>query len=88
LYGRLEPNGYPFYPVAVECYGRLGKDAIDLLGRLGKKTEEAVHGVSKSGYVASAISKISVGLCRGNCYVPRGAGFACSSDRARVPCAR
>jgi hypothetical protein len=31
LYGRLEPNGYPFYPLPSESYGRLGKDAIDLL---------------------------------------------------------
>jgi hypothetical protein len=36
LYGRLEPNGYPFYPFAVESYGRLSKDAIDMSGRLAR----------------------------------------------------
>jgi hypothetical protein len=66
LYGRLEPNGYPFYPFAVECYGRLGKDAIDLLGRLGKEAEEAGRRVSKLGLW---IRPLGVGLCRGNYYL-------------------
>jgi hypothetical protein len=73
LYGRLEPNGYPFYLFAVESYGRLGKDAMDLLGRLGKEAEEAGRLVSKSGYVASVVREHSVGLCRGNYYVYRAA---------------
>ena len=34
-YNRLQPNGYPFVPFSVETYGRLGKPAIALLGRLG-----------------------------------------------------
>jgi hypothetical protein len=61
----------------VESYGRLGKDAIDLLGRLGKEVEEAGRGVSKSGFVASAIRELSVGLCRGNYYMDRAAWLPC-----------
>jgi hypothetical protein len=57
----------------VESYGRLSKDAIDLLGRLGKEAEEAGRGVSKSGFVASAIRELSMGLCRGNYYMSRAA---------------
>jgi hypothetical protein len=66
LSGRLEPNGYPFYPFAVESYGRLVKNAIDLLGRLCKEAEWAGRRVSVSGIVASAIRELSVGPCRGN----------------------
>jgi hypothetical protein len=86
LYGQLEPNGYPFYPFAVESYACLGKDGIDLLGRLGKDAEEAGRGVSKSGFLASAIRELSVGLCRGNYYMYRGVVLACTGDRAWVPC--
>jgi hypothetical protein len=65
-YGQLEPNGYPFIPFSVETYGRLGKPAISLLGQLGLEAKEAGRKVSKSGFVASAIREISVGLCRGD----------------------
>jgi hypothetical protein len=75
----------------VESYGCLGKDAIDLLGRLGKEAEKAGHGVRKSGFVASAIRELSLGLCRGNYYMYRAAwgllaqvtwhGFRAGADR-------
>jgi hypothetical protein len=65
-YGQLEPNGYPFIPFLVETYGRLGKPAISFLGQPGLEAKEAGRKVSKSGFVASAIREISVGLCRGN----------------------
>jgi hypothetical protein len=80
IHGRLEPNGYPFFPFAVESYGLLGKEA-----------EEAGRRVSKSGFVASAIRELSVGLCRGNDYMYRaawgllaqvtGQGFRAGADR-------
>ena len=69
-YNRLEPNGYPFVPFSVETYGRLGKPAIALLGRLGVEAA-GVGGVSKSAFVRSAIRELSVGLCRGNCVMYR-----------------
>jgi hypothetical protein len=52
----------------VETYGRLGncKPAISFLRQLGLEAKEAGRKVSKSGFVASAIREISVGLCRGN----------------------
>jgi hypothetical protein len=59
-YGQLEPNGYPFIPFS------LGKPAISFLGQLGLEAKEAGRKVSKSGFVASAIREISVGLCRGD----------------------
>jgi hypothetical protein len=62
-YGHLEPNGFPFIPLSLETCGRLGKPAISFLGQLGL---EAGRKVSKSGFVASAIREISVGLCGGN----------------------
>jgi hypothetical protein len=65
-YGQLEPNGYPFIPLSVETYGRLGNPAISFLGQLGLEAKEAWRKVSKSGFVAAAIREISVGLCRGN----------------------
>jgi hypothetical protein len=61
-YGQLEPNRYPFIPFSVETYGRLGKPAISFLGQLGLEAKEAGRKVSKSGFVASAIREISVGL--------------------------
>ena len=69
-YNRLEPNGYPFVPFSVETYGRLGKPAIALLGRLGVEAA-GVGGVSKSAFVRLAIRELSVGLCRGNCVMYR-----------------
>jgi hypothetical protein len=33
IYVRLEPNGYPFFPFALESYACLGKDAIDALAK-------------------------------------------------------
>jgi hypothetical protein len=48
------------------------KHAIDLLGRLGKEAEKLRRrGVSKSGFAASAIRELSVGLCRGSYYMYR-----------------
>jgi hypothetical protein len=34
-YSQLEPNEYPFLPLSVETYGRLGRLAISFLGQLG-----------------------------------------------------
>jgi hypothetical protein len=50
-------------------FAGLGKDAIDLLGHLGKEAEEAGRRVSKSGFESSVLRELSVGLCRGNYYM-------------------
>jgi hypothetical protein len=63
-YNRLDANGYPFVPFSVETYGRLGRPALALLGRLGALVDGA--GTSKSAFVRGALRELSVGLCRGN----------------------
>jgi hypothetical protein len=64
-YARVEPNGYGFVPFSVESYRRLGHPAMKLLHDLG---EEAAGpgGVSRSSFVAGALRKLSICLCRGN----------------------
>jgi hypothetical protein len=53
-YNRLARNGHPRVAFSVETYGRLGKAAIGILGRLGAEAV-AADNVSKSGSVAAAL---------------------------------
>jgi hypothetical protein len=98
-FNRLEPDGYLFTSFSVETYGRLGKPAIALLGRLGAEAAvaEGSGAVSNSAFAQSALLGLSVGLCRGNCVMYRKAlgqragrldqGFQPGADRptADVP---
>jgi hypothetical protein len=91
-YIRLEPNGYPFTPFSDETYGRLGKPAIAVLGRLGVEAAGAagLSTASKSAFVWSALRELSVGVCRGNCVMDgKALGLAdWARDSGRVPIAR
>jgi hypothetical protein len=49
----------------VETYGRLGNHTVEFMGMLGAEAMAAGN-VSKSGFVATALWKLSVGLCKGN----------------------
>jgi hypothetical protein len=43
-YNRPEPHGYPFVPLTVDPYGRLGKPVLRLLARLGQEGAVLVGG--------------------------------------------
>jgi hypothetical protein len=68
-YSRVELNGYPFVPFSVESFGRIGQPAMKLLHALGD--EAALAGSRERPFVAGALRKISVGLCRGNFFMYR-----------------
>jgi hypothetical protein len=55
----------PSGALSVETYGRLGKHTVEFLGMLGAEAMAAGN-VSKSGFVATALWELSVGLCKGN----------------------
>jgi hypothetical protein len=80
--------------VSETCVGRREitlPDCLVIIVPPSKEAEEAGRGVSKSGFVATAIRELSVGLCRGNCYTYRAAwgllaqvtghGFCAGADR-------
>jgi hypothetical protein len=66
----VEPNVFPFVPFSVESYGRIGQPAMKLLHALGDEAAGA-GGVTRASFVAGALRKISVGLCRGNFFMYR-----------------
>jgi hypothetical protein len=63
-YARVEPNGFPYVPLSVENYGRLGQPAMKLLHALGDEAASP-DGVGWASFVAGALCELSIGLCRG-----------------------
>ena len=60
--------GYTFVPLAMESYGRLGKEAARFLGKLGDIA--ALEGrVTKAAFVRTAHRRISCAIVRGNASV-------------------
>jgi hypothetical protein len=64
-YETAEPSGYAFVPLAHESYGRLGKEAMQLLNALAEVASTNGR-VEKDGFVMNALRELSVSMCRGN----------------------
>ena len=63
-YQTADPTGYAFTPLSTESYGRLGQPAMELLSQLG--TIAAAGGsVDRDVFVANALRRLSIALCRG-----------------------
>ena len=60
--------GYTFVPLAMESYGRLGKEAARFLGKLGDIA--ALEGrMTKAAFARTAHRRISCAIVRGNASV-------------------
>jgi hypothetical protein len=78
-------EAYDLVPLSVGSFGRLGKPAMALLNALADVAAFG-GGVCKSALVTSALWRLSVALCRGNCngrmYGESLFTLACASGRA------
>jgi hypothetical protein len=70
-YLSADPNGYQFVPLSMESFGRLGEPAMQLLNRLSIAATEGRTLLDKGVFVRSALSELSVGLCKGNALLIR-----------------
>lgn len=60
--------GYQFVPLAMESYGRLGREAARFLGELGHVAAENGH-ITKAAFVRASHRRISCAIVRGNARV-------------------
>jgi hypothetical protein len=55
----VDPNGYPFVPVSIESYGRLGMPAMKVLHDLGNDAASPETHFSRAMFVAGALRELS-----------------------------
>lgn len=69
-------GGYTFIPLAMESFGRLGREAASFLSALGDIAAEGGRGVSKAAFIRAAHRRISVAIVRGNARV-----YSCAAQQ-------
>jgi hypothetical protein len=68
-YAEVEPNGYDFVSFSVESYGHIGQPAMKHLHQLGHEAASP-GGVTRASFLTCNLHELSVGLCKGNTYIP------------------
>lgn len=81
--GQPAATAYSFVPFVVETHGRLGKQAMDFLDRLGEHAALRADGAfTKASFVEGLLKDVSAELVRWNGHLERAAASACGAAGA------